>query len=319
MKPKQTHDYLVKNFRPLYLCEKGKLNRELQVIPQIQKRKNHIRKQKDLPLTALSIVKNQANQHLRKRYTKKRLFHTQWRQLKRLRQFYSMSTIFSYRYAYFFLILAFGRLSAIENKKSNDYFLILGSLHSGQLTFPVPSHSGQSSILVPLQIGHSLFPPPPQAEHTLGLPPFGLSYGSSPVPLQIIQSVNPVPLQSIHSSFPEPPQFGQTIVPTPSQHEHFFSVIVCTNDCLINHFSGLRKYKPRNNVAENIVKNRVNRANHHVRLRFPDSSNNPIAPKKIPYMINIHAPIKNIFFPFILSSKFNIQNLVFNFWEVIHN
>ena len=208
----------------------------------------------------------------------------------------------------------------MKNNKSNDYFLILGSLHSGQLTFPVPSHSGQSSILVPLQIGHSLFPPPPQAEHTLGLPPFGLSYGSSPGPLQIIQSVNPVPLQSIHSSFPEPPQFGQTIVPTPLQHEHFFSVIVCTNDCLINHFSGLRKYKPSNNVAENIVKNRVNRANHHVRLRFPDSSYNPIAPKKIPYMINIHAPIKNIFFPVSFYPLiFNIQNLVFNFWEVINN
>jgi hypothetical protein len=206
----------------------------------------------------------------------------------------------------------------MKNKQTQDYFLILGSLHSGQLTFPVPSHSGQSSILVPSQIGHSLFPPPPQAEQFLDLPPFGLSYGSSPVPLQIIQSVNPVPLQSIHSSFPEPPHFGHTIVPTPSQHEHFFSVIVCTNDCLINHFSGLRKYKPSNNVMENIVRNINNLINHHVRLRFSEI-NNPIATNIIPYTIKKPAPPNSIFFPrlLIFYSKLNIKNFVLNFLEVI--
>ncbi len=90
---------------------------------------------------------------------------------------------------------------------------------------------------------------------------------------------------------------------------------------LDNHFSCLRKYKPRNKVAENIVTNRVNRANHHVKLRFPDSSYRPIAPKKIPYMIKIHAPIKNIFFPglFIFSSKLNIYYLVLNLGAVINN
>jgi hypothetical protein len=70
-----------------------------------------------------------------------------------------------------------------------------------------------------------------------------------------------------------------------------------------------------------MVRNMTNRLNHQVRLRFSDSKYNPIAAKKLPYMIKIQAPPSSIFFPRFLmfSSKDHILNFVLSLWEILKN
>ena len=115
-----------------------------------------------------------------------------------------------------------------------------------------------------------------------------------------------------------------------------------THDYLVNHFSCLRKYKPSNNVVENIVININKLVNILIRNSHNEKTRASVGVKSVddkvgetlivyenakklmyaPYIIRMIAPTINIIFPkfdFIISSDFNIYNLVLKLSEVISN
>lgn len=108
-----------------------------------------------------------------------------------------------------------------------------------------------------------------------------------------------------------------------------------TLDYLVNHFSCLRKYKPSNNVVENIVIKINKLVKTLIRNSHNEATSASVGVKSVidkageilivyentkklryaPYIIRTQAPTPSIIFPLfiIFSSNFNNYNFLLNF------